>query len=355
MNITIKKLPKSEIEVSIVVDTKEFETYHDKGFKAVQEMIELDGFRKGNAPENLIVQKYGEMIILEEMANLALRDAYIKAVDEHKLSPISDPKITINKLAKGNPLEITMIVPVMPEVTLPKYKKVAEEAGKGHEIEEVTDKDIEDVVLELAKGRAHQHAHSHEHEHDENGHHPSHDEPASDAKLPEINDEFAQSFGEDFKTLADLKTKIKENLGLEKKQKAKEKKRTAIVEALIAETKADVPDALIEMELERMLAQMKADITRFGGTWEEYLKHTGKTEADVKSTWKDDALKRTMSQLILAEIALAEKIVPTPEEIEVELVRLLATVQDADEDRAKAYLHQALTNEKVLAFLEEGK
>lgn len=349
MNITTKKLPKSEIEVTITVDAKTFETYHDKGFKAVQEMIELDGFRKGNAPENLIVQKYGEMIILEEMANLALRDAYVKAIDEHKISPIADPKVTINKLAKGNPLEITMIVPIMPEVTLPKYKKVAEDAIKGHIIEEVTDKDIEEVIKELAKGRAHQH----DHVHDENGHHPSHDAPEpTEAKLPEINDEFAQSFGDDFKTLVDLKSKIKENLSLEKKQKTKEKKRTAIVEALIAESKADVPDALISMELERMLAQMKADITRFGGTWEEYLKHTGKTEDELKNTWKNDALKRTMSQLILAEIALAEKIVPTEEEIEVELVRLLATVQDADEDRAKAYLHQALTNEKVLAFLE---
>ena len=346
MNITTKKLPKSEIEIMITVDAKEFDAYHDRGFKAVQEMIELDGFRKGNAPENLIVQKYGEMIILEEMANLALREAYVKAVDEHKISPIADPKVTINKLAKGNPLEITMIVPIMPEVTLPKYKKVAEDAGKGHLVEEVTDKDIEEVINELAKGRAHQHEHAHE-GHDHKGHDHEH-------TTLEINDEFAKSFGEDFKTLTDLKSKIKGNLVLEKKQKAKEKKRTAIVEAIITESKADVPDALIAMELERMLAQMKADITRFGGTWEEYLKHTKKTEEEIKQTWKEDALKRTMSQLVLAEIALLEKIVPTPEEIEVELIRLLQTVQDADEDRAKAYLHQALTNEKVLAFLEKS-
>jgi FKBP-type peptidyl-prolyl cis-trans isomerase (trigger factor) len=72
----------------------------------------------------------------------------------------------------------------------------------------------------------------------------------------------------------------------------------------------------------------------------------------LKNTWKNDALKRTLSQLILAEIALSEKIAPTDEEIETELVRLLATVQDADEERARAYLHQVLTNEKVLAFLE---
>jgi trigger factor len=68
------------------------------------------------------------MIILEEMANLALRDAYVKAIDEEKLSPITEPKVTITKLAKGNPLEMTITVALMPEVTLPAYKKVAKDA-----------------------------------------------------------------------------------------------------------------------------------------------------------------------------------------------------------------------------------
>ena len=59
-----------------------------------------------------------------------------------------------------------------------------------------------------------------------------------------------------------------------------------------------------------------------------------------------------MSQLLIHKIAQAEKITATEEEVEVELVRLLATIQDADEDRAKAYLYQSLTNDKVLNFLE---
>ena len=104
-----------------------------------------------------------------------------------------------------------------------------------------------------------------------------------------------------------------------------------------------------------MLAQMRADITRFGGTWEEYLTHSKKTEDEIKADWKKDAEKRAMSQLVLHKIAEAEKLTATDEEIEVELVRLLAQVQDADENRAKSYLYQALTNEKVLKFLEESK
>jgi trigger factor len=355
MKIQITNLPKSEVKIDITIDAKAFEAYHDRGFKKVQEVIEIDGFRKGNVPENVVVQKYGDMIILEEMANLALRDAYVEAIKEHKLTPVTDPKITINKIAKGNPLEISMIVTTMPKVELPKYKKIAEGIVKDHIVEEVTDKDIEAVLDELAKGRAHKHDHDHEgHDHNHDGH--MHDEAGHEpATKVEINDEFAQSFGPDFKTLHDMKSKIKENLVLEKKQKSTDKKRTAIVESLIKESKADVPDVMIEMELERMFAQMKQDVTRFGGTWEEYVKHTGKTEEDMKKTWREDAFKRTMSQLILAEIALVEKIAPTNEEIEAELVRLLATVQDVDEERARAYLYQALTNDKVLRFLEEGK
>lgn len=376
MLIEKKDLPKGLVEFKIVVDTEEFESYHAKAFAVVQQSVEVDGFRKGNAPENLVVKKYGDMIILEEMANLALRTAYVKAVEDHKINPISEPTITITKIAKGNPLELTITVPVMPEFKLPSYKKVAKEVVADGEKIEVTDKDIEDVLEELRKGRAKEHEHvHHDHDHhDHDGHdHSEHDhshdhahdevkaeDTTADTKkpeivLPELNDDFAKSFGDSFTSLVDLKSKVAENLKLEKEQKLREKRRSAIMEKFVAETKADLPDVLVEGELNNMLHQMKADITRFGGTWEEYLTHSKKTEDEIKKDWVSDAYKRAMSQLILHKIAQAEKLTATEEEVEVELVRLLATVQDADEERAKAYLYQALTNNKVLKFLEDTK
>jgi FKBP-type peptidyl-prolyl cis-trans isomerase (trigger factor) len=260
MKIEKKDLPKSEVEFKIIVDADEFASYHAKGLATVQQAVEVDGFRKGNAPEDLIVKKYGDMIILEEMANIALRDAYIKAVEEHKVSPISDPQVTITKIAKGNPLELTIVAPVLPEITLPAYKKLAETAIKDGEIIEVTDKDIEDVLEELRKGRATQHTHEHgedcEHDHEEEK------EVATEAKveavLPELNDDFAKSFGDSFKDLNDLKAKVGENLKLEKEQKLREKRRSSIMEKLIEETKADLPEVMVESELATMLAQMKA-------------------------------------------------------------------------------------------------
>jgi trigger factor len=152
-----------------------------------------------------------------------------------------------------------------------------------------------------------------------------------------------------------LKKKVRDNLALEKKQKASEKKRTAVIEKLLSETKAELHDVIIESELNRMMAQMRADIGRFGGTWEDYLKHAGKTEAELRTDWRKDAERRALTQFVLNKISDLEKIVPTDAEIEVELVRLMAVVKDADETRAREYLHQALSNEKVLKFLETGE
>lgn len=382
MKFEKKNLPKSEVEIKITLDVAEFESYHAKAFQAIQKDVEIDGFRKGNAPEDMVVKKYGEMIVLEEMANIALRDAYIKAIDEHKITPIAQPNVTITKIAKGNPFEATITVPVMPEVTLPEYKKIAKSAIDDKETVEVKEEDVQNVLEELRKGRTkyndeahhhdhdhhdhdgHDHAHhDHDHEgHDHEGHDHNHDHPTpieavadKTANLPELNDEFAQSFGDSFKTLDDLKKKVGENLKLEKEQKLREKRRTAIIDKLIEESKADIPDAMVEGELANMMHQFKSDITRFGGTWEEYLTHSKKTEEEIKADWRKDAEKRAMSQLVLHKIGEVEKLQATEAEVEVELIRLLAQVQDADEERARSYLYQSLTNDKVFRFLEESK
>ncbi|MEN9551845.1 MAG: hypothetical protein RI935_222 [Candidatus Parcubacteria bacterium] len=372
MKFEKKELPKSQVEIKVSLTEEEFESYHSKAFQSIQKEIEIDGFRKGNAPENIIVQKYGEMIILEEMGNIALRDAYVKAIDEHKINPIAQPAITITKIAKGNPFEATITIPVLPEVSLPDYKKIAQGVAVEDVDSPIKEEEVHVVLEELRKGRAgsghhdhnhdshdhHDHEHSHEghdHHHDHNHSHDHKEEGDKAVTLPELDDVFAQSFGESFKTIDDLKNKIRENLSLEKKQKAGEKRRVSIMESLIKESKADLPDAMIEGELQSMMAQFKGDITRFGGTWEDYLTHAKKTEDEIKSSWRDDAAKRALSQVILHKIAEIEKLQATEAEVEVELVRLLSQVQDADEERAKAYLYQALSNDKVMRFLEEVK
>ncbi len=351
MKITKTSKEKSVISFDVVIEKDDFMSYWDKAVKKVKETVELDGFRKGHVPENIIVSRFGDMIVLEEMVNLALREAYVEAISEHKIIPVGEPQVQVKKLAKDNDCEFTIDVAVLPEVKLPDYKTVAK-GVKVKSDEEVKESEVDDVLKELQKGRAHAHHHhdGHDHTHDHDHSHGEHDHP-----LPPLDDAFAKSFGDTFVTIDDLKNKVRENLGLEKKQKAKESRRQEILESLMGKAEADIPDALLEQELDRMLMQMKGDVTKFGGTWEEYLTHAKKTEEELRSSWKESAHKRVLSQLVLAEIAKLEKLTATEEEIEVELVRLLAQVQDADPTRAKEYLFQALSNEKVLKMLEEEK
>lgn len=380
MKTKFEKLETGEEKIIISLDKDEFEKYRNNGLKKVQEFVQIDGFRKGNAPENMIIEKYGEMVILEEMAHLAINDTYYKAIfeenenkkDDEKIVPISEPIISITKIGQGSEFEYNATFPIMPKIEIPDYKKISKEeiekvekealeelknkenSINSKDIYEVNESEINEVLESLRQARStgghiHEdgtvHTESHQEESD-------HEEVNLKEELPELSDAFAQSFGEQFKTIEDLKNKIKENLVLEKKSKFQEKKRTLILERLVNETKTLLPEVLIKEELERMKAQMKGDVERFGGKWEDYLEHLKKTEDELKEEWKDVAQKRVMSQLIVGEIAKKEKIEVSKEEIEVESLKILSQMPEVNEDHVNNYVAQILSNEKVMKILD---
>lgn len=381
MKTKFEKLENGEEKVTITIENEAFEKYHDLGFKKVQDFVQIDGFRKGNAPENLVIEKYGDMIILEEMAHLIINETYYTSIikenenkkDGEKILPISNPKITITKIGKGSDFEYEAIFPVMPKVELADYKKISKEESDNlvkSELDELKKKDdnateenlyttndveVLEVIENLRKAR---NVGSHVHE-DGTVHTEAHDheiDPENNLEnvqdLPELNDEFAQSFGENFKTLEDLKNKIKENLTLEKNTKLLDKKRNHILERLVIETKISLPEILVEDELERMKATMKADIEKFGSKWEEYLEHLKKTEDDLKKDWREVAEKRAKSQLILNEIAKKEKIEVSKDEVYAEALKILNQMPEANEDHVNSYVTQILQNEKVMKLLD---
>ncbi len=384
MKAKFEKLENSEAKVTISLEKDEFEKYHDKALKSIQEAVVIDGFRKGNAPENLIVEKYGEMIILEEMSHLAINGSFYETIinenkdkkDDEKVVPISEPKISITKIGKGSDFEYSAVFAILPKIDLPEYKKLSTEEkakvegdlfeelkakivdAKLEQIFDVQDEEVSQVLEGLQKARnvgAHVHEDGtvHEHAHGENK--SEEENNPTPSSLPELNDEFAQSFGDNFKTLQDLKDKIKENLSLEKKAKIQDKKRNHILERLVKETKANLPEILITEELGRMKSQMMADVEKFGGKWEEYLIQIKKTEEDLVKDWRETAEKRVLSQLVLNEIAKKEKIEVKKEEIDVEAIRILTEMPEANENHVNSYVHQMLLNEKVMKFLTETK
>src|SRR6185369_9568778 len=116
MKISVKKLPKSEVEIEGEIDAEKFESYYPIAIKKLGEKVEIDGFRKGKIPENVLISKVGEMSLMEEMAELALSEAYAKILEDEKIDAISRPEISIVKLARKSPLGFKIKTATIPDV-----------------------------------------------------------------------------------------------------------------------------------------------------------------------------------------------------------------------------------------------
>lgn len=349
--IAIKKLDKSQIEITGSVPCEIWEKYRENAVKNLSENISIDGFRKGMIPENVLISKIGEMAVLDEMAELAIPPAYVSIIIDNKIDAIGKPSVQITKLAKGNPLEFRIVTAIIPELTLPEYKDIAskEVTKAGKEKIEVSDKDVEDAILEIRKSRASHEGHDHEKMT------PEEHEKAILDSLPEFNDEFVRGLGDDFKSVDDFKIKVREMIGENKKREAKEKMRIRISDALVDAIKLELPDVLVESELNRTEAQFKDDVERMGVKMDDYLKHAKKTIEDVRKEWRPYAEKKARLQLILNAIAAKEKISPDNNEIEAEIKHIMQHYKDAKEESVRVYAETILSNEKVYQFLEQAK
>lgn len=349
-NASVKKLDKSRVEITASVPAAVWETFRPQALKNLNETVTIDGFRKGNIPENILVAKVGEMVILEEMAELALPKAYMEILIDNKVDAVGRPEISVTKLAKGNPLEFRAVTAVVPEMKLADYKALAAaEMKKTSKTEEkVSDKELEEAILRIRKMHA-----SHEgHDHDKMT--PEEHDKAIMENLPELTDDFVKKLGS-FSDVPDFKSKLSTMLAEDKKVAAREKTRIAMADAIAEKTETEIPDIMVESELNRTQAQFSADVERMGVKLDDYLKHAKKTLEDIRQEWRPHAEKKAKLQLILNEIARIENIKPSAEEIEAEVNHIVNHYKDADRERAATYAETVLTNEKVFEFLESQK
>jgi trigger factor len=350
----INKLPKSEIEIEGEIPEDIFEGYFNKALKILGENIKIDGFRKGKIPEAVLLQNIPEISILEKMAELALNEHYPKIITDEKIDVIARPEITITKLARKNPLGFKIKTAVLPEIKLPDYKKIAKKIlGEVTDAEKnivVSDEDLENTIKDILKSRAPK-----KHVADvpaealakEGG------EVVEDIKeeLPEFNDEFVKNLGP-FKDVADFKDKLKINIKLEKENAQKEKTRVKIIEKIIEDSELELPEILVEIEVNKILQRMEADITQMGLKFEDYLKHLNKTIEDLRKDFRGDGEKKAKLGLLLNEISKVEKITADPELVAKEVAAILEHYKDADPERAQMHAENVLTNEKIFQFLE---
>ena len=340
-NLVINNLPDSEIEIEAEVPYEILAKHRVLALKKISENTSIPGFRKGHAPEKILIDKIGEMAVLDEAAYNAIENILPEIMKEKNLKFIGRPEVSITKLAPQNPLLFRAKISILPEVKLPDYKKISanENRRKTEEIS-VTEREIEDLIDNLRKRFTQGVV----------GSKPS-DIEKNPEPLPEVNDEFARKLG-NFKNVAELREKIKENILADKKSCAKEKNRQGIATALLAETKISAPKILIESELEKMLARFHDELNRIGIVFEEYLKQNKKTAEDLKKDWRGEAEKRGRLQIILDAICESEKIELPKAEIEMEVKHLLKHYKDADPLRAESYVTTLILNEKVFEFLE---
>ena len=328
----------------------DFASFEEKAVKELSDKVEIDGFRKGHIPHDILIKKIGDMALLEEMASYAFMEAYPAALAEHTIDAIGRPEITITKIARGEALGFTITTAVMPRITLKDYKKIAADVMSKQEKTEVTDQEIEEALLQLRKMRK-------QSELAQNTEDPTQVPTINDIDekdIPELDDTYVKELGA-FENVEDFKNKLKENMLKEKESQAHEKQRVAIIEALIEASDAVIPTILAEFELDKIMMQMEHDISMSGMSFDDYLGHIKKTKAELRAEMMPEGKKRSHMQLLLTHIANEEKIEANKEEVGAELEKIKAMYKDHkefDEDRARAYVEGMLMNQGVFEMLE---
>lgn len=308
--------------------------------------VKLDGFRPGKIPEKILSEHVDPVTLWKEMATRALSKALPDIIKEHNIDPIGYPDIHVTKLAPDNPLEFTATFSLLPAVSLPDYVAIAKEHATHKKDESVSEKELEDAITNIRK----RFAQSEQKEGAEE----------KDLKLPQLDDAFVQKIGP-YQNVDDFRKKLFEQIKTYKQHMAREKNRLAIIEGIVKEANPKVPRVLIDIELDKMLAQMRADIQRAGMDITKYFEQVGKTESDFRKDWEKDAEKRAQIQLVLNEIAKKEDIQADEKEVEAQTKQLLVQHPPAKNDLKRAevatkiYVATQLTNERVFQFLEEQK
>jgi len=345
--IVVSPLGDSEVEIKGEIPTETAESYRKKAVEHLSKEVSIDGFRSGHIPESVLIQKVGEMPVLEEMAEMALARAYPEILKEQKLATIGRPAISITKLAKGNPIGFTVRTALFPEFTLPDYTTISSSVRAKHLGEEVaiTDEELEKSLLDIRRSIAHERWHR-ENKTDEHAHGDIKDED-----LPPLDAAYVKELGP-FETVDAFTTRVKETLLEEKKRRAHDARRAEIADALVSASTIPLPSLLVDSELARMEAEFESQIERMGTTKEQYLTAIKKNADDLQKEWRPEAEKRAKLQLLLNAIGIQENIVPEKEKVEREVKHLMEHYSKADPENLKTYVETLMINDAVFKLLE---
>ncbi len=349
-NVKITRDEKAwEVEILAEISWPTLEKFRAEALKDIQKTAKIDGFRVGHAPEARIIEIYGEPAILKQAVEHALQHELPELLAAEKLFIIESPSVSIKTPEAGKPTEFTATAPLAPEITLPDYRTIAKEHNKLEEVV-VSDKDHTDTLAHIRRERARINK-------IESGTDPKQAfeeaKAAEEKDLPELDDAFVQSLG--YETAEKFAEAVRANIKTEKEMQAAEKRRAAILEALLQKTKISYPSMLLEYEAEEIEARMKEDIERNGGTMEGYLAEIKKTHEQFHESLHEPADKRARVRLMLAEIARKENIEADPERLAHEIEHATKAYPKANPETIRAHITHALRNEAVISMLEKAE
>ena len=400
MSVQVEKLEKNMAKLTIEVSAAEFEKALEDAFLKNKNKISVPGFRKGKVPRQMVEKMYGPEIFYEDAANALIPDAYSKALDECEEDIVSSPEIDVTQIEKGKSFIFTATVALKPEVKLGKYKGVKVEAAEvtvtDEEVDakiekerennartiEVTDRPVKDgdmTVLDFegfVDGVAFDGGKGENYpltigsgafipgfeeqlvgaeigkEVEVNVTFPE-DYQAEELKgkaavfkctikeikekeLPALDDEFASEVSE-FDTLEEYKKDVKETLTIEKEKAARDAKEAAVIDAIIADSDMDIPEAMVTTQQKQMIDEFAQRMQMQGLSMEQYFQFTGATLDKMMEQVKPQAETRIKSRLVLEAVAAKEGIKATEEDYEEE-IKTMAEVYQMEPDKIKEML-----------------
>ncbi|HVW23422.1 MAG TPA: trigger factor [Candidatus Saccharimonadales bacterium] len=423
MHLKRDQLSPTKLKLTITADQAMLDKVKAHVIKDMSANVKVAGFRAGKAPAALVEKQLDPNLLQGEFLEHAVNQAYAGAVESEKLRPISSPQIAISKFVPFTTLEFTAEVEVVGTVKLPNYKAIKLAPEKPSVTAKDVDAVIKDLRVRASERNEVKRPAKAGDEVtiDFKGVDAKTKDPISGAdgqkyplilgsnsfipgfedhviglkvgdqkdftitfpkdygvaalqnrkvtfsvtvhkveelKEPALDDKFAAKVGP-FKTLAELKADIKRQLLTEKTQEARRAFENQLVQKIAEKATVDIPESLVDEEITRMEDEERRNLTYRGQTWQEHLKEEGVTETEHRERQRPTAEQRIKGGLVLSEIAEAEGLVVTPEELEVRLQLLKGQYTDAamqselEKPEVRRDVMNAILTEKTLAKLTD--
>jgi FKBP-type peptidyl-prolyl cis-trans isomerase (trigger factor) len=338
----IEKKDKGIIAVSVTMPFAEVEKNRETVIDRMIENIEIEGFRKGKAPRETAIAKVGEGKIMQEASQETINQVFPEMLKKEKIQIIGYPSISVTKLTAGNDFEFTVEMAVYPEVTLPDYKKIAK-AIKIDAVKNIDDTEVAKVEKNLLDMQNHMSHQNHDHKEGEK---------CEQAEVTELTDDFVKQLGP-FENVSDFKKKLQEDLEKEAEDQVVSKHRGDIAEAILKELTLDLPELLVNAELDKITAQMQDDMQRQGQDFDEFLKKEGKNKEEFRESHRTEGDKRAKIEVVLKEIFKDAKLKIDVAESAKQVETITQAHGEENLENIKLYVENIMINDEVMKYLTE--